>query len=59
MPSTLTSAQMKQFVRDHFEDFVNRQNASVIHKNFLGRTPGAMIGRESLNSQPVAPVPFN
>jgi predicted ester cyclase len=33
MPSTLTSAQMKQFVRDHFEDFVNRQNASVIHKN--------------------------
>ena len=24
---------MKQFVRDHFEDFVNRRDASVIRKN--------------------------
>ena len=24
---------MKQSVRDHFEDFVNRRNASVIRKN--------------------------
>jgi predicted ester cyclase len=29
----MTSEQMKQFVRGHFEDFVNRRNASVIHKN--------------------------
>jgi hypothetical protein len=31
--STLTLEQMKQAVRDHFEDFVNRRNAAVIHKN--------------------------
>jgi predicted ester cyclase len=24
---------MKQFVRDHFEDFVNKRNAAVIRKN--------------------------
>ncbi len=24
---------MKQFVRDHFEEFVNKRNAAVIHKN--------------------------
>jgi predicted ester cyclase len=24
---------MKQFVRDHFEDFVNRQNSAVIRQN--------------------------
>jgi predicted ester cyclase len=33
MPTTLTLAQMKQLVADHFEDFVNRRNAGVIHKN--------------------------
>lgn len=33
MPTTLTLDQMKQFVRDHFEDFVNKRNASVIRKN--------------------------
>ena len=33
MPTTLTLEQMKQFVRDHFEDFVNKRNASVIRKN--------------------------
>ena len=33
MGTTLTLEQMKQFVRDHFEDFVNRRNAAVIHKN--------------------------
>src|SRR5215831_1970001 len=37
MPTSLTLDQMKQLVRDHFEDFVNRRNASVIHKNM---TPG-------------------
>lgn len=33
MASTLTLEQMKQAVRDHFEDFVNRRNAAIIHKN--------------------------
>ena len=29
----LTPDQMKQFVRDHFEDFVNKRKTDVIHKN--------------------------
>ena len=33
MATTLTPFEMKQRVADHFEDFVNRRNASVIHKN--------------------------
>ncbi len=33
MPTHLTTEEMKQFVRGHFEDFVNKQNASVIRKN--------------------------
>ena len=33
MPTDLTPAQMKQFVREHFEDFVNKRNAAVIRKN--------------------------
>lgn len=33
MATTLSLEQMKQFVRDHFEDFVNKRNAAVIHKN--------------------------
>jgi predicted ester cyclase len=33
MATTLTLEQMKQFVRSHFEDFVNKRNASVIHNN--------------------------
>ena len=33
MATKLTLDQMKQFVRDHFEDFVNRRNAAVIQKN--------------------------
>ena len=33
MGTTLTLDQMKQFVRGHFEDFVNRRNAAVIRKN--------------------------
>ena len=33
MATDLTPDQMKQFVRDHFEEFVNRRNAAVIHKN--------------------------
>jgi predicted ester cyclase len=33
MGTTLTLEQMKRFVRDHFEDFVNNRNAAVIRKN--------------------------
>src|SRR3974390_2561575 len=37
MATDLKPEQMKQFVRDHFENFVNKRNASVIRKNM---TPG-------------------
>lgn len=33
MPTNLTAEQMKKFVRDHFEEFVNKRNASVIREN--------------------------
>src|SRR5258708_37200676 len=33
MATNMTPDQMKQFVRNHFEDFVNKRNAAVIHKN--------------------------
>ena len=33
MPTQLSPEQMKQIVRNHFEDFVNQRNASVIRKN--------------------------
>jgi predicted ester cyclase len=33
MPTDLTPDQMKAIVRSHFEDFVNRRNAAVIHRN--------------------------
>src|SRR5215467_6483085 len=33
MAPTLTLEEMKQSVRDHFEEFVNKRNAAVIRKN--------------------------
>jgi predicted ester cyclase len=33
MATALSLEQMKQFVRDHFEDFVNKRDATVIRKN--------------------------
>jgi predicted ester cyclase len=33
MATTLTTIQMKDVVRTHFEDFVNNRKADVIHKN--------------------------
>ena len=33
MPTDLTPDQMKRFVKDHFEDFVNRRQAAVIRRN--------------------------
>jgi predicted ester cyclase len=33
MPTSLKPGQMKDFVRQHFEDFVNKRNAAVIRRN--------------------------
>jgi predicted ester cyclase len=33
MATNLTPEEMKHFVSDHFEEFVNRRNAAVIRKN--------------------------
>ena len=33
MATTLTPQQMKEFVKDHFDEFVNKQNAAVIRRN--------------------------
>ena len=33
MATTLTLEQMKQFVKNHFDDFVNERNAAVIRQN--------------------------
>ena len=33
MATTLTPQQMREFVKDHFEEFVNKRNAAVIRKN--------------------------
>jgi predicted ester cyclase len=33
MPTDLMLDQMKQFVRNHFEEFVNKRNAAAIQKN--------------------------
>jgi predicted ester cyclase len=33
MATSLTPQQMKEFVKDHFEEFVNKRNAAVIRKN--------------------------
>ena len=33
MATDLTPDQMKQFVRDHFDDFPNKRNASAIRRN--------------------------
>lgn len=33
MTTTLSLEQMKQFVREHFEEFVNRRNPAVIRTN--------------------------
>ena len=33
MGTSLTPQQMKEFVRNHFEDFVNKRKVAVIHTN--------------------------
>ena len=48
MATTLTTDQMKQFVRNHFEDFVNKRNSAVIRKNM---TPN-FYDNDGPNGQP-------
>ena len=57
MATTLTLKEMKQFVRDHFDEFVNRQNAVVIRKNMTpdfrdhdgpGGKPTGVVGDEQM-----------
>lgn len=57
MSTTLTPEQMKQFVKAHFEDFVNRRDAAAIRRNmtpdFLdhdgpGGTPTGVRGDEQM-----------
>ena len=33
MPANLTPQEMKRFVADHFEEFVNKRNPAIIYKN--------------------------
>ena len=62
MPTDLTLDQMKEFVRDHFEDFVNKRNAAVIRKNMTpdfqdhdgpGGKPTGVDGDEQMMSRHV------
>lgn len=57
MPTTLTIDQMKEKVRSHFEDFVNRRKAEVIRDNMTadfydhdgpGGTPTGAAGDEEM-----------
>jgi predicted ester cyclase len=57
MATGLTLDQMKQFVKNHFEDFVNNRNAGVICKNMTpdfydhdgpGGKPAGMDGDEKM-----------
>lgn len=57
MATRLKPDEMEQFVRDHFEDFVNNQNASVIRKNMTpnffghdrpGDKPSGLDGDEQM-----------
>jgi predicted ester cyclase len=57
MATNLSLEQMKQIVRNHFEDFVNKKNAEVIRKNMTtnfhdhdgpGGRPTAVDGDEQM-----------
>src|SRR6516165_690141 len=72
MATTLSPDEMKRFVRDHFEDFVNKRNAAVIHRNMTadfhdhdgpGGKPTGVEGDEKMmvamyNSAPDLRVPI-
>jgi hypothetical protein len=48
MATKLTGEQMKEFVTQHFEGFVNKRNASVIRKNMTPDFYDQMDAAESL-----------
>ena len=57
MGTTLTADQMKRFVKQHFEDFVNKRNAAIIRANMTpdffdhdgpGSKPGDLDGDERM-----------
>jgi predicted ester cyclase len=57
MPTHLTPTQMKQFVTNHFEDFVNNKKAEVIRANMTpsfydhdgpGGKPAGVAGDETM-----------
>lgn len=57
MPTQLTPDQMKEFVRNHFEEFVNQRNSAAIRKNMTtnfydhdgpGEKPTDLAGDEQM-----------
>jgi len=62
MPTRLTPEQKKQFVRNHFEDFVNNRKAEVIRKNMTpdfyehdglgGKPTGIEADEQIMNADP-------
>jgi predicted ester cyclase len=66
MATSLSPDKMKQFVREHFEDFVNRRNAAVIRKNMTsdffdhdgpGGKPTGVEGDEKMMTGMYASMP--
>ena len=49
MATSLTPQQMKEFVRAHFDEFVNKRNAPVIRKNM---TPDSTITTALVENRP-------
>jgi len=52
MSTSLTPEQMKNIVRDHFEEFVNKRNAGVIRLETRGSASGNLAANQAM-----APVP--
>jgi predicted ester cyclase len=66
MRTTLSLDEMKRFVRDHFEDFVNKQKPEVIRKNMApdfydhdgpGGKPAGIAGDEQMMRAMQASMP--
>jgi uncharacterized protein YndB with AHSA1/START domain len=55
MPTKLTLDEMKRFVRQHFDDFVNKQNATVIHKNMTQDFYDHDVGASELDAPVIEP----
>ncbi len=60
----MTQAEMKRFIRNHFEEFVNRKNLDIADVNFAPDfvdhgtdvPPGTLPGRPGQNSMSAAPT---